>query len=65
MKADPTLVKKLSEDRANAVKEAIIKKFQLPPNQFTVEGKGWDAPADPNDPGNHARHHHFHRPDRT
>ena len=53
--ADPGLVKKLSEDRANAVKEAIIKKFQLPPNQFTVEGKGWDAPADPNDPGNHAK----------
>jgi NitT/TauT family transport system substrate-binding protein len=53
--ADPGLVKKLSEDRANAVKEAIIKKFQLPPNQFTVEGKGWDSPADPNDPGNHAK----------
>ena len=48
-------MKKLSEDRANAVKEAIIKKFQLPPNQFTVEGKGWDSPADPNDPGNHAK----------
>ncbi|MBK9030426.1 MAG: OmpA family protein [Myxococcales bacterium] len=53
--ADPELVRKLSEDRANAVKAAIIKKFQLQPNQFTVEGKGWDSPADPNDPGNHAK----------
>ena len=53
--ADPALVKKLAEDRANAVKEAIIKKFQLPPNQFTVNGLGWDRPADPNDPNNHAK----------
>ncbi|MEZ4399463.1 MAG: phosphate ABC transporter substrate-binding/OmpA family protein [Kofleriaceae bacterium] len=53
--ADPDLVKKLSEDRANAVKQAIINKFQLAPNQFTVVGRGWERPADPNDPNNHAK----------
>ena len=53
--ADPALVKKLAEDRANAVKAAIIKKFELAPNQFTVNGLGWDRPADPNDPNNHAK----------
>jgi NitT/TauT family transport system substrate-binding protein len=54
-KADPELVKKLSFDRANAVKQALITKFQLPDNQFTVAGMGWDRPADPADPDNHAK----------
>lgn len=53
--ADPDLVKKLSFDRANAVKQALITKFQLPDNQFTVKGIGWDRPADPADPNNHAK----------
>lgn len=53
--ADPGLVKQLSFDRANAVKQAIINKFQLPANQFTVNGLGWDRPADPADPNNHAK----------
>jgi ABC-type nitrate/sulfonate/bicarbonate transport system substrate-binding protein/outer membrane protein OmpA-like peptidoglycan-associated protein len=53
--ADPGLVKQLSFDRANAVKQAIINKFQLPANQFTVNGLGWDRPADPADPDNHAK----------
>ncbi len=53
--ADADLVKKLSLARANSVKEAIIKKFELAPNQFTVAGLGWDRPADPADPNNHSK----------
>ncbi|HVV81861.1 MAG TPA: phosphate ABC transporter substrate-binding/OmpA family protein [Kofleriaceae bacterium] len=54
-RADPDLVKKLSFDRANAVKQALITKYSLPENQFTVNGLGWDVPADPNDPDNHTK----------
>ena len=53
--ADERLVRELSLNRANAVKEALVKKYQLQPNQFVVAGFGWDKPADPNDPGNHAK----------
>jgi NitT/TauT family transport system substrate-binding protein len=49
-------VQELSANRANAVKEAILKKFStLQPNQFTVSGVGWARPADPGDPMNHAK----------
>ncbi|MGQ9649881.1 MAG: phosphate ABC transporter substrate-binding/OmpA family protein [Phycisphaerae bacterium] len=51
----PSLVKELSLNRANAVKEALVNKYKLDPNQFAVEGMGWDKPADPNDPDNHAK----------
>ncbi len=51
----PNLVKELSLHRANAVKEALVQKYKLDPNQFAVEGMGWDKPADPNDPDNHAK----------
>ena len=37
------------------MKEALVNKFKLDPNQFTVDGMGWDRPADPNDPENHAK----------
>ncbi len=50
-----TLVRELSQNRANAVKEAIVNKFMLNPNQFSVSGVGWDEPADPSDPDNHAK----------
>ncbi|TNF36482.1 MAG: hypothetical protein EP329_05200 [Deltaproteobacteria bacterium] len=50
------LVRELSENRANAVKAAIIKKFKtLQPNQFAATGKGWARPADAGDPLNHAK----------
>jgi NitT/TauT family transport system substrate-binding protein len=47
------LVKELSNNRANAVKEAVLDKYQeLNPNQFVAIGRGWDVPADPDDPEN-------------
>jgi NitT/TauT family transport system substrate-binding protein len=49
-------VEELSLRRANAVKQALLRKFpSLQPNQFTTVGKGWDRPADPNDPNNAAK----------
>ncbi|HEY7233519.1 MAG TPA: phosphate ABC transporter substrate-binding/OmpA family protein [Gemmatimonadaceae bacterium] len=51
-----TDVQELSLRRANAVKQALLRKFpSLQPNQFTTIGKGWDEPADPNDPDNNAK----------
>jgi outer membrane protein OmpA-like peptidoglycan-associated protein len=49
-------VQELSLRRANAVKQALLRKFTtLEPNQFTTVGRGWERPADRNDPGNHAK----------
>jgi NitT/TauT family transport system substrate-binding protein len=49
-------VQELSLRRANAVKQALIRKFPtLEPNQFTTVGRGWDRPADSGDPNNHAK----------
>jgi NitT/TauT family transport system substrate-binding protein len=51
-----SLVQELSMNRANAVKEAIVKKFgSLQPNQFSTAGVGWDRPADSADPENAAK----------
>ena len=51
-----SLVQELSLNRANSVKEAIVRKFpSLQPNQFSTAGMGWDRPADPSDPENHAK----------
>jgi flagellar motor protein MotB len=36
------------------VKQALVKKYNFDANKFTVEGKGWDEPADPDDPQNQA-----------
>jgi ABC-type nitrate/sulfonate/bicarbonate transport system substrate-binding protein len=47
-------VEKLSLDRANAVKNALIKKYQFDPHKFVVQGQAWDVPADPSDPMNQA-----------
>ncbi|HEY5936255.1 MAG TPA: phosphate ABC transporter substrate-binding/OmpA family protein, partial [Kofleriaceae bacterium] len=55
--ADPGLVKELSENRANAVKQALLKKFpKLPPNQMIATGHGWEQPAKDVPPQDHARH---------
>jgi NitT/TauT family transport system substrate-binding protein len=49
-------VQELSTNRANAVKEALVRKFpSLQPNQFAASGMGWSRPADPNDPLNQAK----------
>jgi NitT/TauT family transport system substrate-binding protein len=50
------LVQELSLNRANSVKEAILRKFtSLQPNQFSTAGMGWDRPSDASDPENHAK----------
>jgi NitT/TauT family transport system substrate-binding protein len=38
------LVRKLSYDRADAVRKAIMDKYQFDPNKFKVVGNGWDNP---------------------
>ncbi len=53
---DPAAVKELSLNRANAVKEGVLRRFKsLQPNQFLASGLGWDRPADPTDPMNNAK----------
>jgi len=46
-------VQQLSEERAEAVKDELIKKYHFDQNKFVVKGVGWNEPADPNDPNNH------------
>ena len=53
-KVPPQAVAQLSRERADAVKQALVKKYKFDPNKFTVEGRGWDSPADPSQPDNHA-----------
>jgi len=51
-----SMAKELSQNRANAVKEALLEKFKgLEPNQFAAAGMGWERPADEHDPQNHAK----------
>ncbi|MGA2032122.1 MAG: phosphate ABC transporter substrate-binding/OmpA family protein [Thermoguttaceae bacterium] len=49
------LVKELSMNRANAVREALVEKFSLEPTRFVVDGLGWDRPADAKNPFDHAK----------
>jgi NitT/TauT family transport system substrate-binding protein len=44
-------VRELSMARANAVKQELVRRFKLQPNQFSVEGVGWNREIEP---GNHA-----------
>ena len=48
------VVKELSLNRANAVKQALVNQYDLDPNQFSVEGAGWERPFDISDLMNHA-----------
>jgi hypothetical protein len=49
------MVKELSMNRANSVKEAMVQKFNLEPNRLMVDGLGWDRPADPKNPFDQAK----------
>jgi hypothetical protein len=51
----PQMVKELSRQRAGAVKEAIVSKYSFDENRFAVDGVGWDRPADPEQPNEHAK----------
>jgi ABC-type nitrate/sulfonate/bicarbonate transport system substrate-binding protein len=52
----PQMVKELSQNRAAAVKTELVKKFpELNPNQFVVDGLGWDRPFEAEDPNNHTK----------
>jgi ABC-type nitrate/sulfonate/bicarbonate transport system substrate-binding protein len=50
-----SIVKELSLNRANAVREELVNKFKMDPNRFAAAGLGWDVPADPDDPENQAK----------
>jgi ABC-type nitrate/sulfonate/bicarbonate transport system substrate-binding protein len=50
----PAMVKELSRQRAGSVKESIVGKYEFDENRFAVDGIGWDRPADPDQPDNHA-----------
>ena len=41
-----SLIKELAQNRANAVKQDLVNKYKLEPNKFSVDGVGWDRPAD-------------------
>ena len=47
-------VRDLSLARAEAIKRALSEKYKFDPNKFSIEGKGWDVPADPTQPENQA-----------
>ena len=53
------LVRQLSYDRADAVRKAIMDKYQFDPNKFKVVGNGWDNPlpgcTDPSNPENNKK----------
>ncbi|MBP8296451.1 MAG: OmpA family protein [Burkholderiales bacterium] len=49
-------VKELSSNRANAVKQELLRKFTtMDPNQFSALGMGWSRPADASDAENNAK----------
>ncbi|MBP1622271.1 MAG: tauA [Acidobacteria bacterium] len=45
-------VRELSLARAEAIRRALVEKFKFDPNKFSIQGKGWEVPADSNDPNN-------------
>ena len=50
----PGMVKELSRERAGAVMGELITQSQFDENRFAVDGLGWDRPADPERPDEHA-----------
>ena len=47
-------VRELSQARADAIRRELVEKFRFDPNKFSIQGKGWDVPADSSDPNNQA-----------
>jgi NitT/TauT family transport system substrate-binding protein len=47
-------VRELSLARAESIRRALVEKFKFDPNKFSIQGKGWDMPADASDPNNQA-----------
>jgi NitT/TauT family transport system substrate-binding protein len=47
-------VRDLSLARAEAIKQALIEKYKFDPDKFSVKGSGWETPADPDEPSDHA-----------
>jgi NitT/TauT family transport system substrate-binding protein len=50
-----SMVKELSLNRANSVREELVNKYSMDPNRIAADGLGWSRPADPNDPENQAK----------
>ncbi|HWQ92625.1 MAG TPA: phosphate ABC transporter substrate-binding/OmpA family protein, partial [Clostridia bacterium] len=50
------LVRQLSYDRADAVRKAIMDKYNFDPNKFKVVGNGWDNPLPGNTDPSNAEH---------
>ena len=48
-----TMVKELSLERAGAVQDELITRFDFDANRFAVDGLGWDRPADTDQPDEH------------
>jgi len=48
-----TMVKELSLERAGAVQDELIARFDFDANRFAVDGLGWDRPADTDQPDEH------------
>jgi NitT/TauT family transport system substrate-binding protein len=49
------MVKELSRERAGSVKASLVEKFEFDENRFAIDGVGWDRPADPEHPDDHAK----------
>ena len=49
------MVRELSAERASSVKSALVEKFEFDEGRFAVDGVGWDRPADPEHPDDHAK----------
>jgi outer membrane protein OmpA-like peptidoglycan-associated protein len=43
---DDSVVKRLSQERANSVRSEMIEKFKIEPGRISAIGYGWDRPAD-------------------
>jgi len=53
-KVPAAMVRELSLERAGAVKDEIVAQYKFDDNRFAVDGMGWDRPADPERPDEHA-----------